>query len=203
MRELLGYRADNLDLDGFSQPRQFFQRIGGSPRLILTLDGDQEGMFGWAGGGMGSVWNGSLLSVIVISNRDELLIVPRRGVVMAVRRGRDPAIPSPCCHVEDLASTDLQVLLGHGDAASFLLQPTPVRLEAVPLQRQVLPNGGSGWSTEDRAFLDETPRRKVGAKPLDLDAELAPNDEQRRGVDHGWGNGACLQSFLSGPTSGQ
>ena len=112
MRELLGYRADNLDLDGFSQPRQFFQRIGGSPRLILTLDGDQEGMFGWAGGGMGSVWNGNLLGVIVISNRDELLIVPRRGVVMAVRGGRNPAIASPCCHFENLAGADLEVLLG-------------------------------------------------------------------------------------------
>jgi hypothetical protein len=70
MRELLGYRADNLDLDGFSQPRQFFQRIGGSPRLILTLDGDQERMFGWAVGGMGRAWNGSLLGVIVNLNSD-------------------------------------------------------------------------------------------------------------------------------------
>src|SRR4051812_15148305 len=48
MGELLRYRADDLDVDGFGQPRQLFQRIGGSPGLILTLDGDQEGMFGWA-----------------------------------------------------------------------------------------------------------------------------------------------------------
>ena len=40
MGELLRYRANDLDVDGFGQPRQFFQRIGGSPRLILTLDGD-------------------------------------------------------------------------------------------------------------------------------------------------------------------
>jgi hypothetical protein len=66
MGELLRYRANDLDVNGFGQPRQFFQRIGGSPRLILTLDGDQERMFGWAVGGMGRAWNGSLLGVIVI-----------------------------------------------------------------------------------------------------------------------------------------
>src|SRR5215213_9875268 len=111
MGELLGHGSDDLDVDGFGQPRQFFQRIGGSPRLILALDGDQEGMFSGAVGGMWRAWNGSLLGVIIISNRNGLLIVPRRGVVMMVRGGGDPAIASPCCRVEDLASADLQVLL--------------------------------------------------------------------------------------------
>ena len=82
--ELLGYRADDLDVDRFGQPRQLFQRIGGRPGLVLTLDGDQEGMFGWAVGGMGRAWNGSLLGIIVSLDSDGLLIVPRRGVVMAV-----------------------------------------------------------------------------------------------------------------------
>jgi hypothetical protein len=48
---------------------------------VLTLDGDQEGMFGWAVGGMGRAWNGNLLG---ITSDEGLLIVPRRGVVMAV-----------------------------------------------------------------------------------------------------------------------
>jgi hypothetical protein len=70
MRELLRYRTHDLDVDGLGQPRQFFQRIGGSPGLILPLDGDQEGMFGRAVGGMGRAWNGSLLGVIVNLNSD-------------------------------------------------------------------------------------------------------------------------------------
>jgi len=74
MCELLGYRADDLDVDGFSKPRQFFQRIGGCPGLVLTLDGDQEGMFGWAVGGMGRAWNGNLLGVIVIWTAMDLLL---------------------------------------------------------------------------------------------------------------------------------
>ena len=61
MRELLCYRADDLNVDGFGQPRQFFQRIGGRPGLILTLDGDQESLFSWAVGRMGRAWNGNLL----------------------------------------------------------------------------------------------------------------------------------------------
>ena len=84
MRELLRYRADDLDVDGFGQPRQFFQRIGSRPGLILTLDGDQKGMFGWAVGGMGRAWNGDLLDVIVMLDSNGTLSVPRRGVAMAV-----------------------------------------------------------------------------------------------------------------------
>jgi hypothetical protein len=95
MRELLGYRAHDLDVDGLCQPRQLFQRIGGCPGLVLTLDGDQEGMFGWAVGGMGRAWNGDLLGVIVILDSDGLLIVPRRVVEMTYFRGRDPADTSP------------------------------------------------------------------------------------------------------------
>jgi hypothetical protein len=66
MRELLGHRAHDLDVDGLGQPRQLFQRIGGCPGLILTLDGDQERMFGRAVGGMWRAWNGSLLGIMVI-----------------------------------------------------------------------------------------------------------------------------------------
>jgi hypothetical protein len=121
MRELLGHRAHDLDVDGFGQPRQFFQRIGGSPGLILALDGDQEGMFGWTAGGMGRAWNVNLLVVIVNLDSDGLVIVPRRGVKTAVLGCRDPAAESPGGRVEDLASADLQVLLGQRDAASFFL----------------------------------------------------------------------------------
>jgi hypothetical protein len=65
MRELLGDRAYDLDVDGFGQPRQFFQRIGGRPGLVLTLDGDEKSVFGGAVGGMWRAWNGNLLGVIV------------------------------------------------------------------------------------------------------------------------------------------
>ena len=82
MRELLGDRAYDLDVDGLGQARQLFQRIGGSPGLILAFDGDQESMFGGAVGGMGRAWNGNLLGIT--SYGEGLLIVPRRGVVMAV-----------------------------------------------------------------------------------------------------------------------
>jgi hypothetical protein len=64
MRELLGYRADDLDVDGFGEPCQLFQGVGGCPGLMLTLDGDQEGMFGWAVGGMWRAWNGNLLGIM-------------------------------------------------------------------------------------------------------------------------------------------
>src|SRR5215213_4506535 len=104
---------------------------------------------------------------------------------------------------EDFAGADLQVLLGQSDAASFLLQPMLVCREAVSLKGQVFPDRGSGWATEDGALLDETPRREVGAKPLDLDAELAADNEQRRGIDHGGGDPTRLQTFLPGPASRQ
>ena len=74
MGELLGHRAYDLDVDGFGQPRQFFQRVGGSPGLVLMLDGDQEGMFGGAVGGMGRAWNGNLLGITF--NSDGPPIVP-------------------------------------------------------------------------------------------------------------------------------
>ena len=74
-------------------------------------------------------------------------------------------------------SSNLEILRGESDAASFLLQPPPVCFEAAPLQAQVLPDGGGRWSTENRALLDETPRREVSAEPLDLDAELAPDHQ--------------------------
>jgi hypothetical protein len=61
MSQLLGHRAHDLDVDSFGQPRQLFERIGGGPGLVLTLDGDQESVFGGAVGGMGRAWNGNLL----------------------------------------------------------------------------------------------------------------------------------------------
>ena len=61
MRQLLGYRAHDLDVDSFGQSRQLFQGIGCRPGLMLTLDGDQEGLFSWAVGGMGRAWNVNLL----------------------------------------------------------------------------------------------------------------------------------------------
>jgi hypothetical protein len=84
VREFLGYRAHDLDVDGFGQPRQLFQGIGCCPGLILTLDGYQEGLFGWAVGGMGRAWNGNLLRIV--SDNAGFLIVPRRGAVMAIFR---------------------------------------------------------------------------------------------------------------------
>ena len=79
---------------------------------------------------MGRAWNGDLLGVIDILDSDGLLIVPRRVVEMTYFRGRAPADTSPGGRVENLASANLQVLLGQRDAASFLLQPTPIRFEA-------------------------------------------------------------------------
>ena len=84
MGELLGYRAHDLDVDGFGQPRQLFQGIGGCPGLIRMLDGDQKGLFSWAVGGMGRAWNGSLLDVFVSLDSDGFLIIPRRGVMTVV-----------------------------------------------------------------------------------------------------------------------
>jgi hypothetical protein len=107
MRELLGHRAHDFDVDRFGQTGQFLQRISGSPRLILTLDGNQERMFGWVVGGMWGAWNGSLLGVIVNLDSDGLRIVLRRGVAMAVFISRDPAVASPRSSVEDLAGADL------------------------------------------------------------------------------------------------
>ena len=74
MRELLGDRAHNFDVDGFGQPRQLFQGIGCRPGLILPLDGDQEGLFSRVVGGMGRAWNGNLLGMM--SDSGGFLIVP-------------------------------------------------------------------------------------------------------------------------------
>jgi hypothetical protein len=74
MRELLGDRAHDLNVDGFGQPCQLFQGIGCRPGLILTLDGDQEGLFSWAVSGMGRAWNGNLLGIT--SDSGEFLIIP-------------------------------------------------------------------------------------------------------------------------------
>jgi hypothetical protein len=63
-------------------------------------------MFGWVVSGMLRAWNGSLLGVIVILDSDELLIVPRRGIVMAVFQGREPESALPRGRVEDLAVAD-------------------------------------------------------------------------------------------------
>jgi hypothetical protein len=81
MGELLGYRADDLDVDGFGEPCQLFQGVGGCPGLMLTLDGDQEGMFGWAVGGMWRAWNGNLLSVFSGSG-GLFIVLPGTRVVM-------------------------------------------------------------------------------------------------------------------------
>jgi len=51
MGQLLGDGADDLDVDGFGQPRQFFERIPRRPRLSGFFDGDQEGMLGGSVGG--------------------------------------------------------------------------------------------------------------------------------------------------------
>jgi hypothetical protein len=126
MRELLSYRAHDLDIDGFGQPRQLFQGIGCRPGLILTLDGDQESLFSWAVGGMGRAWNGNLLEIT--SDSGEFLIIPWSDTAVAVFRGRDPATALPGNRVEDLAGADLQILLRQGDAAALLLQPTLVCL---------------------------------------------------------------------------
>ena len=140
-------------------------------------------MFGGTVGGMGRAWNGNLLGTV--SGGEGLLIVPRLGEMMAVFRRRNPATALPGDRVEDFAGANVQVLLGQSDAPLLLLQPTPVCFEAAPLQVQIFPDGGSGWSTEDRALFDEAPRREVSAEPLDFDPELAPDDQQRRRVDHG------------------
>jgi hypothetical protein len=79
---------------------------------------------------MGRAWNGNLLGFM--SDGEGQLIIPRRGAVIAVFRARG-LTPSTRNRVEDLASADLQVLLGQSDAAPFLLQPASVRVEAVLL----------------------------------------------------------------------
>lgn len=45
--EFLRNCPDNLDIDGFRQSGQFFQRILNTPGIAPALDTDQQGMFTW------------------------------------------------------------------------------------------------------------------------------------------------------------
>jgi hypothetical protein len=56
--ESLRDRPDDLDVDGFGEAGQLFQRVGGRPGLTRPLDGDQERMLGGAVGGEWCAWNG-------------------------------------------------------------------------------------------------------------------------------------------------
>jgi hypothetical protein len=63
MSELLGDRADDLDVDRLGQSGKFLERVGGSPGLRRALDGDQQRVLGRVVGGEWGARNGSLLGL--------------------------------------------------------------------------------------------------------------------------------------------
>ncbi len=57
MPELLGYRPDDLDIDGFGKPSQLIERVGDIPCLSRLFDRDEQRLF-WPCVGGNGLWFG-------------------------------------------------------------------------------------------------------------------------------------------------
>ena len=68
MAQLLGDRADDLDIDRLGQARQLFERVLHIPGVAVFVDGDQESMFDWPAGGHAVVGNGTYLVNVNANN---------------------------------------------------------------------------------------------------------------------------------------